>query len=222
MPNITGTIQEYVLTVTATDSQIYAGATITSGAAASTKIDGFLTADGETGTYHVTIAQTIASPTAMVLQNPATPSSPYISNARFRQDFPAFKDPEKYQDSTLSMYLTLAGNVLPANVWADYWTLGQELFAAHFLLIDELDAERVERGQNTNAGPISSKSLGGASVSFSADAMETNAGHWNTTSFGRRFIRFARMAGAGGWQLGGDAGAIQIQPGGLAAGFFIV
>jgi hypothetical protein len=130
--------------------------------------------------------------------------SPFVSNDQFRADFPAFKDIEKYQNASVTMYLTLAGNMLPANRWYDMWTIGQELFAAHFLVLDAQDEGAVSKGRNTPAGPITSKAVGAVNVSYDAtSAMEVNAGQWNMTSYGRRFIRFARMAGAGADQING-------------------
>jgi hypothetical protein len=35
--------------------------------------------------------------------------------------------------------------------------------------------------------------------------LEKDSGHWNTTSFGRRFIRFAKLVGAGGDQITGNS-----------------
>jgi hypothetical protein len=149
-----------------------------------------------------------------------TGSSPYVSNDQFRADFPAFKDPEIYQNATLTMYLTAAGNLLPACRWGDLWTIGQELWAAHFILLDKIDEKSVEKGSGTPAGPLTSKSVGQVSASYAETAMEKDAGHWNMTGFGRRFIRFARLAGMGGSQLtGGVPQSGNWFPGSASAGF---
>jgi hypothetical protein len=126
-----------------------------------------------------------------------------VTDQQFRIDFPAFKDPEVYPRGTVNMWLKLANNLLDPNIWQDFYIIGQELFAAHWITMSKQDEERIRRGQNTNAGPVSSKSAGGVSMSFSEAAMETGAGHWNLTTFGRQFIRIARMGGMGGIQLNG-------------------
>lgn len=131
-------------------------------------------------------------------------ASPYVTNDQFRADFPAFKDLTRYQNASVTMYLTLAGNLLPGDRWGDLWIMGQELFAAHFLLLDQMDEASVSKGAATQAGPITNKSVGAVSVAYGDGAMEADAGHWNTTSFGRRLIRFARLVGMGGSQLIGD------------------
>ena len=46
-------------------------------------------------------------------------------------------------------------------------------------------------------------------VSFSYDsasAAELNAGHWNSTIYGKRYIALVRMVGAGPVQIGGSGG----------------
>jgi hypothetical protein len=129
--------------------------------------------------------------------------SPFVTNDQFRGDFPAFKDPELFSNATLTMYLTAAGNLLDPWKWGDLWTMGQELWAAHFLLLDRIDESSVERGGVTPAGPITNKSVGAVTVGYSENGMEDSGGHWNQTSFGRRFLRFARLVGTGGSQLNG-------------------
>ena len=139
------------------------------------------------------------------MTNLITPTvSPFVTNDQFRFDFPAFRDVEGFTNATLTMYLTVAGNLLSPHRWGDLWTLGQELWAAHFILLDRIDEQSVERGNNTPTGPVISKTVGAVSVSYADSSLEKDVGHWNTTSFGRRFIRFARLVGAGGDQISGS------------------
>ena len=53
-------------------------------------------------------------------------------------------------------------------------------------------------------GVQTSKSLGGASVSYDASsALMQGAGQWNLTSYGTRFYQLMRIIGMGGTQSGG-------------------
>jgi hypothetical protein len=52
------------------------------------------------------------------------------------------------------------------------------------------------------AGMVARKTVDKVSVTYdTASAMEEDAGHWNLTVYGTRFIRLARMVGTGGMQF---------------------
>jgi hypothetical protein len=53
-----------------------------------------------------------------------------------------------------------------------------------------------------NSGPASSKTVGSVTVAYdTAQTAEKDAGYWNLTTYGKQFIRLARMFGAGCIQL---------------------
>jgi hypothetical protein len=55
-----------------------------------------------------------------------------------------------------------------------------------------------------NMGLVSSKSVNGVSISYNNGlAIEANGGFWNLTSYGMRFLYFAKMAGSGPVQITG-------------------
>lgn len=137
---------------------------------------------------------------------PITSTLP-LSVEQFRETFgAAFSDRARYPDAAVSMYLQLAGNTLSSDTWGDWWAPGAAWFAAHFLTLDQQDEATAAKGQapGMRPGMIASKSVGPASVSYdTSSGVEADAGHWNLTTYGRRFIRTARLVGMGGAQVGG-------------------
>jgi hypothetical protein len=128
-----------------------------------------------------------------------------ITNAQFRIDYPEFTDPVKYPDSAINYYLTLAYQMLNANRWMSQLDLGAELFVAHNVAIEARALIEANNGgiPGTTTGPIASKSVDKVSVSFDVGSgIELEAGHWNLTIYGTRFIKLARMKGAGPLQIG--------------------
>lgn len=130
-----------------------------------------------------------------------------LTSAQFRELIPAFQDSSVYPDETLNMNLTLSASMLDPARWADWRPLGMAYMVAHFLALDERENRVAKRGGVPGTGGIgimSSKSIGSVSASFDVQAgTETDAGHWNMTSYGRRYIHMARLVGAGGVQITG-------------------
>ena len=129
-----------------------------------------------------------------------------ITPAQFRDDFPAFADRARFSDNAISMYLTLASKLCDQHRFQDAFTMAQELYAAHHLALDAIDERSAAKGgiPGQDVGIVTAKSVGSLSKSMDASAsLETDAGFWNQTTYGRRFIRLARMAGTGGVQVSG-------------------
>jgi hypothetical protein len=60
-------------------------------------------------------------------------------------------------------------------------------------------------------GVIASKNVGSVSVSYDTNAgIVKDAGHWNLTAFGTRFIWLANMVGTGGIEIGSLGNAIDM------------
>lgn len=123
-----------------------------------------------------------------------------VSNNQFREDFPEFKDTSVFTESSLTTWLVVATVMVNANVWdPDLLTLGIELFAAHNIVIEAHNNRSVSRGDipGISKGAVSAKSQDKVSISYDvASTVELDAGHWNLTVFGTRFINIARMMGA--------------------------
>lgn len=144
---------------------------------------------------------------------PALPAG--VSVAQFRTDFAEFASTAVFPDSSVNYWLTIANAKLNATVsgarWGNLLLMGIELFTAHNLVLEAM-AQRGAQAQGIpgiNKGAISVSNAGSVSISYDTQAaMELKAGHWNLTIYGTRFIREARMVGAGPLQIGVDAGGL--------------
>jgi hypothetical protein len=129
-----------------------------------------------------------------------------VTPAQFVADFPAFNDSAAYPENTIQMYLTLANNSLNPGRFGQMLNIATELFVAHFLTLDYLDARSARAGNpmGQQAGAIGSKSVGGVSINYALGYdTELGAGHWNLSTFGKRYYRICQMAGMGGVQATG-------------------
>ena len=116
--------------------------------------------------------------------------------AQFRLNFPQFSDTTKYPDSMVTFWSIIAEAQVSLDRFGDIRSQAVELYTAHHLII----ASDGNIGKQT--GLVSNKSIGDVSVGYdTSSTIELNAGHWNTTTYGKMFIRLARMYGAGCIQL---------------------
>lgn len=126
-----------------------------------------------------------------------------VAVAAFRARFPAFTE-ALFPDAEVSFYLNLANMQVNEDRWRDLFAEGQMLYAAHFLTLESRDrqAGTTAGGLGKVSGLVTSKSVGGVSLSYDLNqASNPDAGHWNLTTYGLRWWRFMRLAGAGGVQL---------------------
>lgn len=81
-----------------------------------------------------------------------------------------------------------------------------ELYVAHNLVLEKqaVDAAKAGGDPGTKVGVITSKSVGGVSVSYDVSSMtgEDGAGFWAQTTYGLRFWRLAKSVSAGPIQIG--------------------
>lgn len=134
-----------------------------------------------------------------------------VTVSSFRQSFKAFSAPDKYEDGDIENYIALA--VLFQNQYRwdpatiDY---GTGLFVAHNLVLDARANAAARAGgvPGTVQGVQNSKSVDKVAVGMDANSViEKDAGWWNMTTYGIRFIQLTRAYGAGGIQVGsGPAG----------------
>lgn len=128
-----------------------------------------------------------------------------VTVASFRQDFPEFASVAIYTNSQVQFYLRLAGKMLNVARWGNVIDEGTELYIAHNLA---LERKAQLAGQNGGVpggatGNLAGKSVDKVSVNYdNSSAMEPDAGQWNLTTYGLRFIQMARMMGAGPVQVG--------------------
>lgn len=122
----------------------------------------------------------------------------------FRTEFPEFADTARFTNSMIDLWSSLAEKMLNASRWGTLRPMGINLFVAHSITLASTNANASQSGGTPGgaSGITSSKSVGTVSVGYdTASAMEKDAGHWNQTTYGRQYLRLARMIGQGAVQL---------------------
>lgn len=125
---------------------------------------------------------------------------------QFRTDFPEFTDAATYPDGSVTFWLSVASISLPEDRWGAWWSLGQELFTAHHLVLAAQSADDASLGITPGEvdGPATAKSVDKVSVSKDVSVVTLeDGGFWNMTRYGIQLLQFARMCGTGGIQFGG-------------------
>lgn len=146
---------------------------------------------------------------------------PSITVADFRRNIPAFEDSSIYQDEVITIWLQVATGLLNARRWGSLLPMGISWFVAHQLALDRQAQIVALRGgvAGSGFGIVTSKSINGVSVSYNnALSGLKDAGDWNLTIYGVRFLGFARMFGSGGMQIIGDDAQL-VAEGNLVTGF---
>lgn len=127
-----------------------------------------------------------------------------MDKAAFRSEFPEFADVSVYPDPQLDFWAALAEQMVVQNVWNDCYTLGVKLYVAHEITLAFQNKKASDSGgpSGGSGGPAQSKTVGAVSVSYDTNVTsEKDAGWWNLTTYGKQFIRLARIFGAGCIQL---------------------
>jgi hypothetical protein len=122
---------------------------------------------------------------------------------QFREDFPEFlsTSPQVYSDSLITFWAGIGDLQLNEKRWGDFRPYGMELFVAHHITIAIADQNAVLLGGMPGQATTlkSNKSVGDVSVGIDTGAsLESKGGNFNLTSYGREFIRLARIVGSGG------------------------
>lgn len=117
-----------------------------------------------------------------------------VTASTFRTGFAEFASATKYPDTMINFWLDLAGKLISADRWGELYDMAVMLFIAHNITM----AAAAIAGKSGGASVVASKSVGSVNTSYdNSNTMELGAGHWNQTEYGRRYIHFARMIGAG-------------------------
>ena len=127
-----------------------------------------------------------------------------MTPADFRTDFPEFTDSTKYTDASIEFWMGIAVSFVNPGRWSVLTDLGVALVTAHHLVMGQRDqvAAAVGGAPGEVKGPTASKSVDKVSVSYDTGAVAlSDAGFWNLTTYGVRFMTIARAMGAGGMQL---------------------
>lgn len=130
-----------------------------------------------------------------------------VSLASFRQNFPEFSDPEKYDGGLITnALLPLALAFQNPQRWdpltIDY---GTGLFVAHYLVLQARADATADIGgiPGTVEGIRTAKTVDDVTISYDVESVRLAGGaFWNMTTYGIRFLQLTRMYGTGGAQLG--------------------
>jgi Protein of unknown function (DUF4054) len=136
-----------------------------------------------------------------------------ITYAQFTTDFAEFSNAAAYPQSSFNFYLNFAslmltprwGQPAPAGQPNTLYDIGTELFVAHNLALEAMNQKAAAAGgvPGLSTGPVSSKGAGAVSVSYDTTAgIVADAGHWNLTTYGIRFISMLLLLGAAPIQIG--------------------
>lgn len=140
-----------------------------------------------------------------------------VSVASFRTDVPECADVTQYPNNVITYWLGIAalmltsprwgvGSLAPATPPTTLLDFGTEMFVAHNAIIERQAMQTAAAGGTPGQvqGPISSKSVGPAAISYDTGAViDEGATHWNLTVYGLRFIKLAKQIGMGPIQVGG-------------------
>lgn len=127
-----------------------------------------------------------------------------LDESTFRQTLPAFADEFLYPSAQFNFYLKLGVKLLPESRWDDLLDTGLTFYIAHYLTLYARDMAQVDVGGTAGKviGNETSKSVDGVSKSVDiSGVINTDAGHWNQTTFGVQFYQLMQLVGAGGIQL---------------------
>lgn len=112
-----------------------------------------------------------------------------VDVATFRARFPEFSDNTEYPDARIQIFLDDAAEDIGTDEtrWCGKYDRAQAYLAAHYLYVNTA----TEAGDaSAKAGPISSKTAGGVSVSRAVVAKDRSDqdSFYSTTSYGQQFL----------------------------------
>jgi len=112
-----------------------------------------------------------------------------IDPASFKIRFPEF---DSEADVRIQMFIDDAAIVLNGVYWGDKYDLGLHYYAAHLLTA----ANSSEAGSTTSKGPVTSRAVDGASVSYANVASENQADDFlASTIYGQRYLALRKTLG---------------------------
>lgn len=127
-----------------------------------------------------------------------------LTIAAFREELPEFSDTTRYPDSSVQLHLDVASKLVNEDRWGSLYDTGVGWCAAHLIVIATGNEDAADKGRapgqvqglaTTKAVDKVSKSMDVSSVTMS------DGGFWNMTTYGIKFLNFARLIGSGGLQL---------------------
>jgi hypothetical protein len=125
----------------------------------------------------------------------------------FRAAFPEFADTSTYPNTMIGFWATLAEKLVLPAVWSTCWEQGVQLYVAHEITLAAQSKKAAAVGgvPGSQGGIANSKTVGSVTVGYDSSGDrgtgEKDAGWWNLTTYGKQFIRLARIFGAAAIQL---------------------
>jgi Protein of unknown function (DUF4054) len=122
----------------------------------------------------------------------------------FRTSFPEFRDLTVYTDQLISEFALIATAMVNPQRWKNMTLVGIQYYVAHeiTLAVQNQKVSVAGGAPGTFGGVTNNKTVGQATIGYdSATTTEKDAGYWNLTNYGKRFIHYARLFGAGMVQL---------------------
>lgn len=122
----------------------------------------------------------------------------------FRTEFPEFADTTTYPTTMVNFWAGIAELQVRESIWKDMVTVGVKLYVAHEITLAAQNAKAGKQGgvPGVQGGIANNKSVGSVTVGYDSQSnSEKDAGYWNLTNYGKQFIRFARIFGAGAISL---------------------
>jgi hypothetical protein len=104
----------------------------------------------------------------------------------------------------ITLWATLAEQQVLQCIWKSSWVLGVNLYVAHEITLAAQNTKAAQVGgtPGSQGGIANNKTVGSVTVGYDANSTtEKDAGFWNLTTYGKQFIRLARIFGAGAIQL---------------------
>ena len=141
-----------------------------------------------------------------------------ITPASFRVDFSEFASTVTYTNASIAYWINFATLLInpelfggPAatatNPPATLYDILVELLAAHNLVLEQ-PAQKAAQNNGVpglTTGPVSSKHVGPASVSYNVGAgIDPDDGQYNLTIYGTRFVNLYKLGGAPGLVANGN------------------
>lgn len=106
----------------------------------------------------------------------------------------------------INFWSAVACQQVNQNLWQNMYTTGVQLYVAHEITIAAQNAKSASNGgvPGSSGGIATEKTVGSVTVGYDpTTTTEKDAGYWNQTTYGKQFIRLARLFGAGAIQLVG-------------------
>lgn len=132
---------------------------------------------------------------------------PTFEVGTFRVAFPEFADTVKYPSQMIEFWAALAQAEVSFNLWKTQYLTGIYLYTAHQITIaaQNIKLANVGGAPGSTSGITNTKTVGNVTVGYDAStSTEKSAGFWNQTTYGKNFIRLARIYGAGAIQITGS------------------